>query len=58
MKTNTKIKEAEIRVIQSRLLNWEAKLLKAEENVEKLKDHLAKLENELNPKLQAFIDTL
>lgn len=52
MKTNTKIKEAEIREVQSRLLTWEAKLLNAQENVDKLKDELAKLENE-NPNLRA-----
>ncbi len=58
MHTNKQIRESQIREVQSRLLTWEAKLLNAQENVEKLKDELAKLENELNPNLQAFIDTL
>ena len=58
MHTNKQIRESQIREVQSRLLTWEAKLLNAQENVEKLKDKLSKLENELNPNLQAFIDTL
>ncbi len=58
MHTNKQIRESKIREVQSRLLMWEAKLLNAQENVEKLKDKLSKLENELNPNLQAFIDTL
>jgi hypothetical protein len=51
MKTNTKIREAEIREVQSRLLSAEAKLLNAQENVDKLTACLSKLENELNPNL-------
>jgi len=58
MNTDKQIRESQIREVQSRLLNWEAKFLVAQENVDKLKDELAKLENELNPNLQAFIDTL
>jgi len=41
MKTNTKIREAEIREVQSRY--WQAKLLNEQENADKLWGELAKL---------------